>query len=797
MLTLGDLHIGQDAIIRVVGGEGELRHHLLDMGLTPGTEVTLRKTAPMGDPIEVELRGYELTLRLADAQKIEIDSVHATDRAAPSEERHKVVAHPGVGELDKAASYHERKAGAPIAAGAPLTFALAGNQNCGKTTLFNQLTGSNQHVGNFPGVTVDRKDGVIRNHKEATVTDLPGIYSLSPYSNEEIVTRDFILSEHPSGIINIVDASNIERNLYLTMQLMELDTPMVLALNMMDEVRANGGTIMVNQLEEMLGIPVVPISAAKNEGIDELIEHAIHVARYRELPGRIDFCTAGSDPADPRGAVHRCIHSVAHLIEDHAAAAGLPLRFAATKLVEGDTLIEKALQLNPNETDILGHAIAEMETVTGLDREAALADMRFTFIEKLCSATVVKPGESLEHKRSVAIDKILTGKYTALPCFAGIMALVFWLTFGVVGSTLSDWMTLGIDWFTGVVDRALTAYQINPVVHSLVIDGIFAGVGSVLSFLPTIVILFFFLSILEDTGYMARVAFVMDKLLRKIGLSGSSFVPMLIGFGCSVPAIMATRTLASERDRKMTMILTPFMSCSAKLPIYGVFISAFFADNKAAVMMFLYLLGIFIAIASGLLLKTFVYNGQPVPFVMELPAYRLPTARNIMLHMWSKAKDFLYKAFTVIFVASIVIWLLQSFDTRFYMVDNPENSMLAGIGSFIAPFFAPLGFGDWRAATALVTGLTAKEVVISTLSVLMGGDGDIPGTALQSIFTPLTALSFLTFSLLYPPCIAALAAIRREMNSTVETFYIMSYQIITSWIVAFIVYNLGKILGFK
>ena len=536
MLTLGDLHIGQDAIIRVVGGESELRHHLLDMGLTPGTEVTLRKTAPMGDPIEVELRGYELTLRLADAQKIEIDSVHATDRAAPSEERHKVVAHPGVGELDKAASYHERKAGAPIAAGAPLTFALAGNQNCGKTTLFNQLTGSNQHVGNFPGVTVDRKDGVIRNHKEATVTDLPGIYSLSPYSNEEIVTRDFILSEHPSGIINIVDASNIERNLYLTMQLMELDTPMVLALNMMDEVRANGGTIMVNQLEEMLGIPVVPISAAKNEGIDELIEHAIHVARHRELPGRIDFCTAGSDPADPRGAVHRCIHSVGHLIEDHAAAAGLPLRFAATKLVEGDTLIEKALQLNPNETDILGHAIAEMETVTGLDREAALADMRFTFIEKLCSATVVKPGESLEHKRSVAIDKILTGKYTALPCFAGIMALVFWLTFGVVGSTLSDWMTLGIDWFTGVVDRALTAYQINPVVHSLVIDGIFAGVGSVLSFLPTIVILFFFLSILEDTGYMARVAFVMDKLLRRIGLSGRSFVPMLVGFGCSVPA---------------------------------------------------------------------------------------------------------------------------------------------------------------------------------------------------------------------------------------------------------------------
>ena len=686
MLTLGDLHIGQDAIIRVVGGEGELRHHLLDMGLTPGTEVTLRKTAPMGDPIEVELRGYELTLRLADAQKIEIDSVHATDRAAPSEERHKVVAHPGVGELDKAASYHERKAGAPIAAGAPLTFALAGNQNCGKTTLFNQLTGSNQHVGNFPGVTVDRKDGVIRNHKEATVTDLPGIYSLSPYSNEEIVTRDFILSEHPSGIINIVDASNIERNLYLTMQLMELDTPMVLALNMMDEVRANGGTIMVNQLEEMLGIPVVPISAAKNEGIDELIEHAIHVARYRELPGRIDFCTAGSDPADPRGAVHRCIHSVAHLIEDHAAAAGLPLRFAATKLVEGDTLIEKALQLNPNETDILGHAIAEMETVTGLDREAALADMRFTFIEKLCSATVVKPGESLEHKRSVAIDKILTGKYTALPCFAGIMALVFWLTFGVVGSTLSDWMTLGIDWFTGVVDRALTAYQINPVVHSLVIDGIFAGVGSVLSFLPTIVILFFFLSILEDTGYMARVAFVMDKLLRRIGLSGRSFVPMLVGFGCSVPAIMATRTLSSERDRRMTILLTPFMSCSAKLPIYALFTAAFFPRVwRAPVMIFLYLFGILCGILYSLILKQTCFRGEPVPFVMELPNYRLPSPKSVGQLIWEKARDFIQRAFTIIFVATVVIWFLQTFDTRLNVAATPDSSLLALVGSLITP----------------------------------------------------------------------------------------------------------------
>ncbi len=792
MLTLGDLHIGQDAIIRVVGGEGELRHHLLDMGLTPGTEVTLRKTAPMGDPIEVELRGYELTLRLADAQKIEIDSVHATDRAAPSEERHKVVAHPGVGELDKAASYHERKAGAPIAAGAPLTFALAGNQNCGKTTLFNQLTGSNQHVGNFPGVTVDRKDGVIRNHKEATVTDLPGIYSLSPYSNEEIVTRDFILSERPSGIINIVDASNIERNLYLTMQLMELDTPMVLALNMMDEVRANGGTIMVNQLEEMLGIPVVPISAAKNEGIDELIEHAIHVARYRELPGRIDFCTAGSDPADPRGAVHRCIHSVGHLIEDHAAAAGLPLRFAATKLVEGDALIEKALQLNPNETDILGHAIAEMETVTGLDREAALADMRFTFIEKLCSATVVKPGESLEHKRSVAIDKILTGKYTALPCFAGIMALVFWLTFGVVGSTLSDWMTLGIDWFTGVVDRALTAYQINPVVHSLVIDGIFAGVGSVLSFLPTIVILFFFLSILEDTGYMARVAFVMDKLLRRIGLSGRSFVPMLVGFGCSVPAIMATRTLSSERDRRMTILLTPFMSCSAKLPIYALFTAAFFPRVwRAPVMIFLYLFGILCGILYSLILKQTCFRGEPVPFVMELPNYRLPSPKSVGQLIWEKARDFIQRAFTIIFVATVVIWFLQTFDTRLNVAATPDSSLLALVGSLITPIFKPLGFGDWRISTALITGFTAKESVVSTLTVLLGGDTG----ALNMLFTPFTALVFLIFTLLYTPCVAAIAAVKRELGGGRAALGVVLMQCGIAWVVAFAVHCVGVLLG--
>ena len=589
-----------------------------------------------------------------------------------------------------------------------------------------------------------------------------------------------------------MDASNIERNLYLTMQLMELDTPMVLALNMMDEVRANGGTIMVNQLEETLGIPVVPISAAKNEGIDELIEHAIHVARYRELPGRIDFCTAGSDPADPRGAVHRCIHSVGHLIEDHAAAAGLPLRFAATKLVEGDTLIEKALQLNPNETDILGHAIAEMETVTGLDREAALADMRFTFIEKLCSATVVKPGESLEHKRSVAIDKILTGKYTALPCFAGIMALVFWLTFGIVGSTLSDWMTLGIDWFTGVVDRALTAYQINPVVHSLVIDGIFAGVGSVLSFLPTIVILFFFLSILEDTGYMARVAFVMDKLLRRIGLSGRSFVPMLVGFGCSVPAIMATRTLSSERDRRMTILLTPFMSCSAKLPIYALFTAAFFPRVwRAPVMIFLYLFGILCGILYSLILKQTCFRGEPVPFVMELPNYRLPSPKSVGQLIWEKARDFIQRAFTIIFVATVVIWFLQTFDTRLNVAATPDSSLLALVGSLITPIFKPLGFGDWRISTALITGFTAKESVVSTLTVLLGGDTG----ALNMLFTPFTALVFLIFTLLYTPCVAAIAAVKRELGGGRAALGVVLMQCGIAWVVAFAVHCVGVLLG--
>ena len=747
-MTLADLKIGQDAVLRTIGGQGELRHHLLDMGLTPGTEVTLRKVAPMGDPIEVELRGYELTLRLDDAAKIEVENVHETDRAARSEERHAAVPHPGVGELRKAPSYHDRKSGAEIPKGQPLRFALAGNQNCGKTTLFNQLTGSNQHVGNFPGVTVDRKDGVIRGHAEATVTDLPGIYSLSPYSSEEIVTRDFLLNTHPDGIINIVDASNIERNLYLTMQLMELNIPLVLALNMMDEVRANGGTIMVNELEELLGVPVVPISAAKNEGIDELVEHALHVARHRETPGRIDFCDAGDGAG---GAVHRCVHAVSHLIEDHAARTGLPLRFAATKLVEGDTLIESALDLDANETELLGHTIAELESETGLDREAALADMRFNFIERLCDKTVVRPGESREHKRSVAIDRILTGKYTALPCFIGIMALVFWLTFGVIGAGLSDLLTLGIDALTNLTDHALTVYGINPVVHSLVIDGIFAGVGSVLSFLPTIVTLFFFLSILEDTGYMARVAFVMDQLLRRIGLSGRSFVPMLIGFGCTVPAIMATRTVSSDRDRKMTILLTPYMSCSAKIPIYAVFSAAFFPNHAALVMIGLYVLGILIGIAAALIMNKTAFRGKPVPFVMELPNYRLPSVKSVALLLWEKAKDFLQRAFTVIFLATIVIWFLQSFDTRLNVVSDSADSLLALIGQVLAPLFAPLGFGDWRCATSLISGFIAKESVVSTLEVLLGG------TAISGLFTTRSALSFLVFTLLYTPCVAAVA----------------------------------------
>lgn len=653
-MTLDKLEVGKDAVIESVGGKGALRRHFLDMGLTPGTEVTMMKKAPMGDPIELRLRSYELTLRLADAAQIEISGIHDTDTVRSRQAHLKDIPHPQVGEMG---IYHVRKKGNELREGEPLTFGLIGNQNCGKTTLFNQLTGANQHVGNFPGVTVDRKDGQIKNHPEATVTDLPGIYSLSPYTNEEIVTRDFLIQNKPRGIINIVDATNIERNLYLTMQLIEMDIPMVLALNMMDEVRENGGTIQVNRLEEALGIPVIPISAAKNEGIGELIEHAIHVARYDECPGRLDFCDANGE--NGQAAIHRCIHAVVHLIEDHAKKAEIPARFAATKLVEGDKLILQQLGLDRNEEETLEHMIHEMEEECAKDREAALADMRFKFIEKVCTQTVVKPTESKAHARSVKADKILTGKYTALPAFAAIMGLIFWLTFGVIGAGLSDWLSVGIDIVTDFADRALTAYGLNPVVHSLIIDGIFAGVGSVLSFLPIIVVLFFFLSILEDSGYMARIAFVMDKLLRKIGLSGRSFVPMIIGFGCSVPAIMATRTLSSERDRKMTILLTPFMSCSAKLPIYALFTYAFFPKYRALVMVGLYFTGIIVGVLFSLLLKNTAFQGEPVPFVMELPNYRLPSLKSVGMLIWDKAKDFITKAFTIIFMASIVIWFYR------------------------------------------------------------------------------------------------------------------------------------------
>ena len=746
-MTLDKLEVGKDAVIESVGGKGALRRHFLDMGLTPGTEVTMMKKAPMGDPIELRLRSYELTLRLADAAQIEISGIHDTDTVRSRQAHLKDIPHPQVGEMG---IYHVRKKGNELREGEPLTFGLIGNQNCGKTTLFNQLTGANQHVGNFPGVTVDRKDGQIKNHPEATVTDLPGIYSLSPYTNEEIVTRDFLIQNKPRGIINIVDATNIERNLYLTMQLIEMDIPMVLALNMMDEVRENGGTIQVNRLEEALGIPVIPISAAKNEGIGELIEHAIHVARYDECPGRLDFCDANGE--NGQAAIHRCIHAVVHLIEDHAKKAEIPARFAATKLVEGDKLILQQLGLDRNEEETLEHMIHEMEEECAKDREAALADMRFKFIEKVCTQTVVKPTESKAHARSVKADKILTGKYTALPAFAAIMGLIFWLTFGVIGAGLSDWLSVGIDIVTDFADRALTAYGLNPVVHSLIIDGIFAGVGSVLSFLPIIVVLFFFLSILEDSGYMARIAFVMDKLLRKIGLSGRSFVPMIIGFGCSVPAIMATRTLSSERDRKMTILLTPFMSCSAKLPIYALFTYAFFPKYRALVMVGLYFTGIIVGVLFSLLLKNTAFQGEPVPFVMELPNYRLPSLKSVGMLIWDKAKDFITKAFTIIFMASIVIWFLQTFDVRLNVVVDSKDSLLALIGGFAAPVFVPLGFGDWRISTALITGFTAKESVVSTLTVLFGGDM----SALNTLFTPFSALVFLVFTLLYTPCVARL-----------------------------------------
>ena len=786
-MTLDKLEVGKDAVIESVGGKGALRRHFLDMGLTPGTEVTMMKKAPMGDPIELRLRSYELTLRLADAAQIEISGIHDTDTVRSRQAHLKDIPHPQVGEMG---IYHVRKKGNELREGEPLTFGLIGNQNCGKTTLFNQLTGANQHVGNFPGVTVDRKDGQIKNHPEATVTDLPGIYSLSPYTNEEIVTRDFLIQNKPRGIINIVDATNIERNLYLTMQLIEMDIPMVLALNMMDEVRENGGTIQVNRLEEALGIPVIPISAAKNEGIGELIEHAIHVARYDECPGRLDFCDANGE--NGQAAIHRCIHAVVHLIEDHAKKAEIPARFAATKLVEGDKLILQQLGLDRNEEETLEHMIHEMEEECAKDREAALADMRFKFIEKVCTQTVVKPTESKAHARSVKADKILTGKYTALPAFAAIMGLIFWLTFGVIGAGLSDWLSVGIDIVTDFADRALTAYGLNPVVHSLIIDGIFAGVGSVLSFLPIIVVLFFFLSILEDSGYMARIAFVMDKLLRKIGLSGRSFVPMIIGFGCSVPAIMATRTLSSERDRKMTILLTPFMSCSAKLPIYALFTYAFFPKYRALVMVGLYFTGIIVGFLFSLLLKNTAFQGEPVPFVMELPNYRLPSLKSVGMLIWDKAKDFITKAFTIIFMASIVIWFLQTFDVRLNVVVDSKDSLLALIGGFAAPVFVPLGFGDWRISTALITGFTAKESVVSTLTVLFGGDM----SALNTLFTPFSALVFLVFTLLYTPCVAAIASVKREMGTARSAFLVVIMQCVIAWIVAFAVRMIGMLIGF-
>ena len=778
-MTLKDLPIGKTATVTTVGGEGALRQHFLDMGLIPKADVTMVKFAPMGDPVEVRIHGYELTLRLADAEKIEIDKIRDTITEPMRPQDARPIFHPGLGEGGK---YHVQT-GEPLPPGETLTFALAGNQNCGKTTLFNQLTGSNQHVGNFPGVTVDRKDGAIRGVENTLVTDLPGIYSMSPYSSEELVTRRFVLDEHPRGIINIVDATNIERNLYLTMQLMELDVPMVLALNMMDEVRQNGGSVRVNEMEEMLGIPVVPISAAKNEGIEELIDHAVHVAKYREAPGRQDFC----DVNDHNGAVHRCLHGIMSLIEDHAYDAGIPVRFAASKLAEGDQLVLDRLNLDQNEKETLEHIITQMEKERGLDRAAAIADMRFSFIQKVCGATVVKPKESREHARSVAIDRILTGKYTAIPAFIGIMGLVFWLTFNVIGAFLSNLLDMGIGALTDMVDRGMTAANVNPVLHSLVIDGIFTGVGSVLSFLPVIVTLFFFLSMLEDSGYMARVAFVMDKLLRKIGLSGRSVVPMLIGFGCTVPGVMASRTLPSERDRKMTILLTPFMSCSAKLPIYSFFAAAFFPGKGALVMVILYFTGILVGILMALLMRGTMFKGEAVPFVMELPNYRMPGAKNVAQLLWEKAKDFLQRAFTVIFVATIIIWFLQTFDLRFNIVSDSKDSILAVIAGWIAPIFAPLGFGDWRISTALITGFMAKESVVSTLTVLFGSS-----TALTTLLTPLSAASLLVFCLLYTPCVAAIASVKRELGGKWAAGVVIG-QCVIAWLMAGLVYGMGSL----
>lgn len=785
-MTLRDLQMGESAVITTVGGRGALRQHFLDMGMIPGVQVTLVKYAPMGDPMELRLHGYELTLRLADAEQIEIEEVQKAGaeyeaskagKGGRLKESGRFTDHPGLGEGGK---YHEKETEHPLPDGTTLTFALAGNQNCGKTTLFNQLTGSNQHVGNFPGVTVDRKSGVIRGHENTLVTDLPGIYSLSPYTSEEIVSRQFILDEKPTGIINIVDATNIERNLYLTMQLMELDVPMVLALNMMDEVRGNGGTVDINEMEALLGIPVVPISAAKNEGIEELASHALHVAKYQECRGRKDFC----DESDHGGAVHRCLHGIMHLIEDHAIQAGIPVRFAATKLVEGDNGILEALNLSQNEQEMLEHIICQMEEERGLDRAAAIADMRFSFIQRLTEACVVKPHESKERERSRKIDQILTGKYTAIPSFIGIMALVFWLTFNVIGAWLQGLLGQFIGWLTELADAGMTAWNVNDALHSLIINGIFNGVGSVLSFLPIIVTLFFFLSLLEDTGYMARVAFVMDKLLRKIGLSGRSIVPMLIGFGCSVPGVMASRTLPSERDRKMTIMLIPFMSCTAKLPIYGFFTAAFFPEYSGLIMVALYFGGIAVGILVAMIAKNSIFKGDAVPFVMELPNYRMPGAKNVLQLLWDKAKDFLQRAFTVIFLATIIVWFLTTFSPHLNMVTESKDSILAGIAGVIAPVFAPLGFGDWRISTALITGFIAKESVVSTLSILFGTT-----TALTSLISTKAAAALLVFCLLYTPCVAAIASIRRELGQK-WAIGVVILQCAIAWVSAFAMYHL-------
>ena len=778
-MTLKELEVGKSAVIRRVGGEGALRQHFLDMGMIPGAEVTVIKLAPMGDPMEVQVHGYELTLRLAEAQQIDIQPIGRRSRSHTFKDRAKDQDHPGLGENGK---FHSKADEHPLPDGTVLTYALVGNQNCGKTTLFNQLTDAKQHVGNFPGVTVDRKSGAIRGYPNTEVTDLPGIYSMSPFSSEEIVSRNFVLQDKPTAIINIVDATNIERNLYLSMQLLEMGIPMVIALNMMDELVGNRGSIDVNTMEAMLGVPVIPISAAKNEGVDELIRHAVHVAKQQEPPLKQDFC----DKDDHGGAVHRCIHAVIHLIEDHAALAGLPVRFAATKAIEGDALILQQLQLDRNEQEMLEHIVRQMETERGLDRSAAIADMRFDFIERLCAQTVIRPQESKERIRSEKIDRILTGRYTAIPCFIGIMVLVFYLTFNVIGGGLQKLLELGIDRLSALTDTALTQLHVNPVIHSLVIDGIFTGVGSVLSFLPIIVTLFFFLSLMEDSGYIARVAFVMDKLLRRIGLSGKSIVPMLIGFGCTVPAVMATRTLTSERDRKMTILLTPFMSCTAKLPIYSFFVSVFFPGKGGLIMSGLYLLGILVGIGAAFLYKDTLFRGEPIPFVMELPNYRLPSVKNVGQLLWEKAKDFLQRAFSVILIATVVVWFLQSFDLQLNMVSDSADSILARISGILVPLFAPLGLGDWRICTALISGFMAKESVVSTLEVLFGG-------TIGSILSPLSAGSLLVFSLLYTPCVAAVASVRRELGGKWAAGLAL-WQCLIAWVVAFVIHGIGALL---